>query len=318
LLSEQAGANEVQLTISIVSYNTRADLLACLESIAAAPPTRTHRTIVVDNGSGDGSVEAVRARFTDVRVVESGGNIGYGRANNLALLGAPGAAYAILNSDLVLQPGSLDRCCDYLEAHPSAGIVGGALLNPDGSMQKNWATGELTLDAVRAEQLFQSRLAPARYDDYFRTRWDHADTRALPQVCGAFMVVRSSLFNAIGGFDPAYFMYCEDTDLCRRIRDKGSECVYLHDAPAIHGHGASSTGPVRSRMVLAHNESRYHYFNVHSGRRAALEARSVMCAGARLRIALWSVAGILFRRADWRAKARGYRDVLRGTLALGR
>ena len=307
------------LTISIVSYNTCPDLLACLASIFDNPPQRAFEVVVVDNGSTDGSVERVRAAFPQVRLIETGENLGYGRANNRALLGAAGDAYAILNSDLVLRPGSLDRCVDYLGAHPEAGIVGGALLDPDGKPQRDWAAGELDLAAVVSEQLFLGRLLPLSqlFGDYFKSGWRRCDTRALPQVCGAFLVARADLYNRIGGFDEDYWMYCEDTDLCKRIRNDGLACVYVHDAPAVHGHGKSSAGALRPRMVLAHNESRVVYLRKHGAPGDSDRAKRIMLAGSALRLALWSVAGMVVGRGDWRDKGRGYVDVLRGTGRIG-
>lgn len=291
--------------------------MACLESVYAHSPHRTFLVTVADNASSDGSREAVQAQFSQARIIETGGNIGYGRANNRALLGVEGVYYAILNSDLVLQAGSLDKCCDYLDCHSEVGIVGGALLNPDGSPQMNWAAGELSNAAIASEQYFLAQALPRsrRFGDYFRGDWTRGDTRALPQVCGAFLVVRAALFNDLGGFDPAYFMYCEDTDLCKRIRLAGSACVYLHDATAIHGHGKSSVGKLRARMVLEHNLSRLRYITTYYGEKAARKARRIMLRGAWLRIIIWTVLGRMRGRRDWLDKARVYEEVLSGTIA---
>jgi hypothetical protein len=308
------------LSISIVSYNTCRDLSACLASIYQAPPTREFAVTVVDNGSSDDSVAMVRAQFPLVRVIETGENLGYGRANNRALLGAPGRFYAVLNSDLVLKPGSLDACCDYLEQHPSVGIAAGALLNPDATAQMDWAAGELDRQAVLSEQLFAAQLFPGSrlFGDYFRSYWRRDDTRSLPQVCGAFMVIGSELYNRLGGFDEAYFMYCEDTDLCKRARDAGFTCDYLHTAAAIHGHGKSSAGSLRPRMVFEHNRGRYIYFRKFRGDKEAEFVRRVMVAGARLRILLWTSLGVATFRRAWIAKGQGYREVLARTIELGR
>jgi GT2 family glycosyltransferase len=310
--------NTPELTISIVSYNTCTDLLRCLESIYGQPPSREFEVIVVDNGSVDDSVTQVRARFPQTRVMETGENLGYGRANNRALLGAPGRYYAILNSDLVLRSGSLDACCDCLEAHEDVGVVGGALLNPDELPQMDWAAGELTVRAVAFEQLFLAALFPKSrlFGDYFRGWWTRNDTRALPQVCGAYMVIKAELFNQLGGFDPAYFMYCEDTDLCKRITLDAKSCTYLHTAEAIHGHGKSSAGALRPRMVLEHNVSRCRFLARFYGPAATRRARGYMIAGSFLRLLLWSAMGSVLRRPWLRDKARGYAEVLRGTRAI--
>jgi len=304
-----------ELSISIVSYNTCRDLIACLKSIYDSPPEIEFAVTVVDNGSKDGSVDEVRARFPQVRVIETGENLGYGRANNRALLGAPGRFYAILNSDLVMKAGSLDTCCRYLDDHSGTGVVGGALLNPDGTPQMDWAAGELTSRAVAFEQLFLSQLftKSRTFGDYFRSAWPRDDTRSLPQVCGAFLVIRAELYDRLGGFDEDYFMYCEDTDLCKRVRDAGLSCDYLHTAPATHGHGKSSQGALRPRMVFEHNRSRIIYLRKFAGDREAKRAQAIMLLGSRLRILIWTVAGVLTMRRSWTEKGLSYKEVLAAT-----
>ena len=196
-------------------------------------------------------------------------------------------------------------------------MVGGGLLEPDsGEPQRDWAAGELNLRAIAFEQFFLAAAFPQSsvFADYFRGAWDHRTVAALPQVCGAFMVARSELYDRLGGFDPGYFMYAEDTDLCRRIRLAGLSCVYLPDAPAVHGHGRSSaSSALRPRMVLEHNVSRIRYTRKFYGVGHAVVARLIMCLGALLRAGLWSVAGGLLRRPALVEKGLAYRKVLLGT-----
>jgi GT2 family glycosyltransferase len=303
------------LHISIVSYNTRADLLACIRSIEGNPPSRKFRITVVDNGSSDGSVDEVREQFPDVSVVESGENLGYGRANNLALMDTKADFVAVLNSDLIVHPGSLDKCCEYLAQHPECGIVGGGLLEPGGKPQMNWGAGELNVWSVICEQFFLSTLFPKspRFNGYFLTNWDHQDTRALPQVCGALMVMPSKVYKDLGGFSPNYWMYCEDTDICARTRRLGLSCVYLHNATATHHHGISSQGALRPRMVLEHNVSRCIYLMKFYGRDQAQRARRVMIIGSLMRVVLWGMLGLIKKDRKLIDKGRGYIGVLYGT-----
>ena len=211
---------ENQIEISIVSYNTRTDLEACLRSIFAsssisltASPSSTtpHRR---QHGHGAHRV-STGAPHRERR------QRGYGRANNQALLGRPGRYYFILNSDLELCPASLAAMIAYMDSHPGVGAAGGALLNRDGTPQTTWAAGELSVASVLWEQTFLARVFPKSrlFGAYFATWWAHDDTRPVPQACGAFLCVRADAFNALGGFDPNIFMYCEDTDLCKRLRD---------------------------------------------------------------------------------------------------
>lgn len=304
------------LIISIVSYNTRSDLEACIRSIYEGHIGRPYEVIVVDNGSTDGSKEMVREQFPQATLIETGENLGYGRANNRALLGRPGRYYLILNSDIVLEKDSVDRLADQLAGCPGAGAAMGALVNPDGTLQTTWASGELTVESVLWEQTFLSRLFPKSrvFGAYFRTDWNHATACELAQGCGAFLLVRADLYNLLGGFDPGYFMYCEDTDLSRRIRDAGYKIVYVPDARAIHGHGKSSAGALRPRMIFEHNKSRLAYLGKFAGPRAARSARAIMIAGALFRVGIWGIAGIILPSA--RERARAYAAVLRETRKL--
>lgn len=304
------------LVVSIVSYNTRADLANCLKSVYDAGIKRPFEVIVVDNGSNDGSQHMVREEYSQAILIETGENLGYGRANNRALLNRPGRYYLILNSDIVLEEGSVDRLIEELERRPDPGAAMGALVNPDGSFQTTWAAGELTVATILWEQSFLSRLFPRSrvFGGYFRTDWDHASACDLAQACGAFLLVRAELYNRLGGFDPEYFMYCEDTDLSRRIRDAGFKIAYVPEARAVHGHGKSSVGALRPKMIFEHNRSRYMYLYKFAGPGAARGARAIMIGGALARVAIWTLAGIF--RPSARERVRAFAYVLRETARM--
>ena len=317
------------LQISIVNYNTRDLLDDCLHSLFDQPPRATIGVTVVDNGSTDGSVASVRQSFPQVRVLESGGNIGYGRANNLALLGAPGRYYVVLNSDLILQPGALDTMVGYLDLHLDIGAAGGDLRNPmpgseslpwqvrlPGDPQTNWAVGELNLWNIYCEQKMLARIFPRShlYGDYFRAYWKRDADAIIPQACGAFLVVRADLYNALHGFDPRFFMYCEDTDLCRRVRDAGFTVAYVAGALAIHVHGQSSKGTMRPRMIFEHNKSRCYYMAKHYGASAAQKAKAIMIGGALLRVIQRLIAGLVRPGHGYVGEAAGYFSVFLKTM----
>ena len=307
------------LVISIVSYNTRPDLEACLRSISSSKISAPFTVIVVDNGSSDGSQEMVRESFPNVTLIESGANLGYGRANNLALLNRPGRFYLILNSDIMLEEKSVQILLNHMESCKETGMAMGALFNPDGTLQTTWAAGELTLSSVLWEQTFLSRLFPKNrvFGEYFQTYWDHKTERMLEQACGAFLLVRADLYNELGGFDPAYFMYCEDTDLSRRVRDAGFQIAYVPEARAIHGHGKSSEGALRPRMVYEHNRSRCYYLEKFEGSVQARAAKAIMLAGALLRLFLWGLPGLVWPRARRRASAFAYVFQETATIPIG-
>ncbi|HEY3328447.1 MAG TPA: glycosyltransferase family 2 protein [Capsulimonadaceae bacterium] len=284
--------------ISIVSYNTAELLDNCLTALESHESVATFTVTVIDNGSRDGTVDMVRSRHPNVAVIESGANLGYGRANNFALLNSDARYYLILNSDTIVHDGALDAMVEALDTHPEYGAVGGALLNPDGSPQTTWAAGKLDLAAVLLEQTYLAKLFPRsrRFGAYFEGWADRTKDAAIEQSCGACMMVRADLFNQLGGFDPRIFMYAEDTDLSKRIRDRGLGIAYVASARVTHHHGQSSGGAIRPRMIFEHNRSRIYYFLKHESPAVATTARAIMVAGALLRGLLWLGASVTGRR----------------------
>ena len=303
------------LSVAVVSYNTRDLLRACLASLHTrqAEGEASLEVIVADNGSDDGSLEMVRAEFPDVRLVETGGNVGFGRANNLALQDARGRFFCLLNSDAEVLPGALAHALAFLRAHPDVGLVGGQLLWPDGRAQTSWG-GDPTLAGVWQEQTFsgafRARAAPPAPASC-------ASPRDVDQISGAFMVLRRQAWQQIGGFDPAYFMYNEDVDLNVRLRRAGWRVVFLPGAQIRHHLGASSRADwrTRARMVSAYNQSRGYYFGRYEGPNAARRLRCYCLLGAAIRLSGWSLIAAV--RPSARDKVRLFREVWRQTRAMG-
>jgi len=308
----RGGGASPDISVAIVSYNTRDLLRGCLNSLQAreADGEASLEIIVADNGSGDGSPEMVRAEFPGVRVLETGGNIGFGRANNAALEGALGRYFCLLNSDAVLLPGALSAALAYLEATPGVGLVGGQLLWPDGRRQTSWGN-DPTLVGVLAEQTFWGAL-PRKPDDAPAT----AEARDVDQICGAFMLLRREAWLQIGGFDPAYFMYNEDVDLNVRLRQSGWRVVFLPTARITHHLGASSSADWRKRalMVSAYNQSRFYYFTRFQGVAAGRKLRAYCLLGAAIRLTGWSVLALV--RPAAREKVKLFREVWRQTWGM--
>jgi len=305
-----------EISVSIVSYNTRDLLRACLMSLRArgAEGEVGLEVIVADNGSTDGSVAMVRTEFPEVQLIETGGNVGYGRANNRALEDARGRYFFVLNSDTEVQPGALVAMRDFMDEHPAAGAVGAQLILPDGAIQGSCARDPGLL-AVFWEQTYLDKLLPGNRitGGYAMTHWDYRDRREVEQVAGACLFVRREAYRQVGGFDPAYFMYFEDTDFCIRLRRAGWRIYFLPDARIRHHLGASSGGDwrIRARMVASYNKSRYYYFTRHEGRVHGYLLKVTVLLGAGLRLLGWSL--ICLVRPAARQKVRLFREVLRRT-----
>ena len=298
------------ITVAVVSYNTCALLRQCLRSLEArqADGEAALEIVVADNASADGSAAMVRTEFPGVRVREMGENSGFGRANNAALTGARGRCVCLVNSDAEVQPGALRDALAYLDAHPKVGAAGGQLLWPDGREQPSWSR-DPTPGSVLAEQLF---LPPPRLPALPPEGGD------VPQVCGAFVVIRRAAWEAVGGFDSHYFMYNEDVDLNLRLRRAGWRVVFLPAVRITHHLGASSAAgwAARARTVSAYNASRVYYFAQHSGPSAARRVRLYCLLGAALRLAGWSLLAVV--RPAARDKVRLFQEVWRQAWATGK
>ena len=209
------------LSIIIVSYNARADLVRCLESLRAAPPGAAHEIIVVDNGSIDGSVDAAR-QIDNVQVIETGANLGFSRANNLGIRESRGAALLLLNSDTVVPPGALDRLLGELDRDAAVAVLGPRLIDGDGRAELSFGRMIGPLNELR-----QKRLARGDAVDALTRRRQYPDW-----VSGACLLVRRADAVAVGGLDERFFMYTEDVDFCAAIRARGPAFAFaLGDDP---------------------------------------------------------------------------------------
>ncbi|GBC93223.1 N-acetylglucosaminyl-diphospho-decaprenol L-rhamnosyltransferase [bacterium HR15] len=298
------------LSIIVVSYNTRALLRECLASLHCEHISC--EVIVVDNASSDGSAEMVQREFPDVRLIANPENRGFGAACNQGLQLAQGRYLLILNADVHAMAGALDRLVEFMEAHPEAVACGGQLRYPDGRIQPSCA-GELTLWAVFCEQMGLAKLFPRTrlFGGYWRTWWDFNSTIEVEQVMGACMLLRRLPDGSPPLFDEGYFLYCEDTDLCYRLRQAGGRIFYVHDAVFVHYLGASGE-PMRAQMIIYYNWGKERFFRKFHGRWASGVCWLLNRLGALLRwlvglLLTWLTLG---RVARFRRYARTFWQVL--------
>lgn len=236
----------------VVSYNSRRHLEVCLESLSAEG---LRRVVVVDNGSVDGS-EKVAAGAGAVWV-SSGANVGYGRAANLGAT-QPAAADApyllICNPDLDLRPGAVAALVAALDRDPALGAVGPRICNPDGSIYPSARTFPSLLDSL-GHGLLEFVAPRNRFTRRYRLLdWDHAQPATVDWISGACFLVRREAWESVGGFDPAFFMYMEDVDLCWRLGHQGWSIGYDPAGEVVHIQGVSADlHPYR--MLAAHHRS---------------------------------------------------------------
>jgi GT2 family glycosyltransferase len=290
-----------KVSICIVSWNTRDLLDACAASIAKHT-TLPHEVIVVDNASADGTVAMLRERHPHVRVIASEQNLGFVLGNNVAAREARGEHVMLLNPDTALASDVLRGLVAVLESDPKIGIVGPKLLNADGSVQPTCAARLPTPWNEFTSMLFLHRVAPGLFPDRELSSWDHMDDRDVESISGACMLLRKSLWESLGGFDEAVFMYAEDLDICRRVGASGLRLRYVAGESVFHYEGSSSSQRKESFFsLLSQMSSNAWYFRKHFGGASALAYRLAIFTGASFRLAIGLLAAPFVRAASGRS-----------------
>ncbi|MHB2207721.1 glycosyltransferase family 2 protein [Methylobacterium sp. CM6257] len=271
------------LDVVIVNWNGGALLRACLASLAAARDAAAIQVTVVDNASVDGSTENLPALPRPLRLIRNDANLGFGRACNQGAAAGDAPAILFLNPDTQVEPDALGVARTALMAGPRTGIVGARLADPDGRTARSCARTPSGLGLL-GRALALDRLGLVR--PHFLLEWDHAEDRAVDQVMGAFLMIRRDLFQDLDGFDPRFFVYWEDVDLCARARAAGFAVRHVAGAVARHV-GQGTTRQVRARRLFYFLRSQILYAGKHHGIAAAL-ALTVASFGAQvpLRLAL--------------------------------
>lgn len=251
------------VSVITVNFNAGAHLLACVRSALAAAAAEV---IVVDNGSSDGSVAALRAALgadPRLRILENGANLGFARANNQALLLAKGDYLLFLNPDCVVPPAALDRMREVMEHDPRTGMAGCLLVNPDGTEQAGCRRELPTLSTALTRALGLSRLArfgKSPFRDYVLRGQPILDSPTqVDAISGAFMFVRRTALQQVGPLDEGYFLHCEDLDWCMRFRQGGWPVLFVPDVRVVHDKGRCSRAtPVRVLWHMHRGMVRYY------------------------------------------------------------
>lgn len=300
-------ASPVELSVIVVSYNTRELLARCLRSLAPASPQTAHEIIVVDNASRDGSVEMLGRQFPWVTSIANTTNLGFARACNQGVRESRGRNLLFLNADTEPQPGSVSGLVGYLGDHPRVGAVGPRLRHPDGG----WPRSCFRFPTLM-RPLLNFRLVRRVAGDRFGLPYPSDDPRVreggpVDWLSGACLLIRQEALEAAGLFDERYFMYLEDTDLCRRLWGAGWEVVFWPRAEVLHVGGASSRGHA-VRLGIEHQRSRLIYFSTHHPGVVYLSVRCLaglaalgrgLCSLARLRHEELRAEASILRLALW-------------------
>jgi N-acetylglucosaminyl-diphospho-decaprenol L-rhamnosyltransferase len=272
------------MAVVVVSHNTRELLRDCLESLRSEEPAEL---IVADTGSTDGSAEMVRREFPWAVLLADGGNPGFGAAANRAVAACSSPFVLLLNADTRVGGGTLKALARHLRRNPRAAVVGPRLANADGSLQVS------CFPFLGTFQLMLEKTPVARWlarVPFLRDRWllscsGHDRSRVVPWVLGAAMAIRREAFAAIGGFDPSYFMYSEEIDLCYRFKAAGWQVWFTPAGLVVHVGGAS-TGQRRPEMAVRRVVSSKRFYRRHYSRPRVLVLERVLALEAMIGAAM--------------------------------
>jgi len=286
----------VTLSVVIVNWNTRPLLVRCLNHLKGLKLPHDCEVFVVDNGSWDGSAEAVRGAFPQVKLLENNRNLGFAKANNQALRRCAGQYVLLLNPDCYPEEQAVQILLRALVDDPKVGIAGGALIHPNGRPQNAFGAAPTLATELLPKGVLQI-LLPRRYPS---KRMSPVKPLEVEAVLGAFLMVRREALVQVGGMDEGYFLFLEETDWCLRMLKKGWKVIHVPNARALHLQGQSAEQDL-GRARVEFNRSRYRFFAIHRGRLSWMALR----AGILLKCVLnWLSSGVmarfpLARRQHW-------------------
>lgn len=278
------------LSVVVVSWNTRELTLRCLAAARDAVAGLDAELIHVDNGSEDGTADAVAEHFPDLLRVDLPRNVGFAAGNNAGMARATGEVLLLLNSDARIDAAAIRRCLTLFDAEPGLGAAGLQLLHEDGRPQNSihafpGLTGEL-LPRWLLELVLPGRFPSKRYR--------HESPVEVEAVLGAALFVRATAIEEIGGLDEGYFFFLEETDWCWRLREAGWSVKHVPDAQIVHLSGASSKRRHPATTRIEFHRSLYRFLEQHRGsgvRRAVVALRLARSLGTCLLLALPAALG---------------------------
>jgi len=293
------------LVIIIANWNAKDLLIACLSSLPSATDGLRTKTVVVDNASTDGSVDAVARMFSDVEIIANRNNLGFSRANNLALLKyrSHSRYLLLLNPDTLVSPDTFKKMISFMDAHPDAGIAGCKIVTPQGTLDWACKRGFLTPSLLFYKALGLDKRFPKsrRFGRYHLTYLNENEIHEVDSVVGAFMMIRKECLESVGVLDDAYFMYGEDIDFCFKTKEKRWKIFYVPTTTIIHYKG-QSTQKRSYRMIYHWYAAIGKFYRKRIAPQYSLGTNALVWSGLHLMCA-FSMAANIFRQ-DKRVPSR--------------
>lgn len=291
----------VDVSIIVVAWNVKKLLQDCLESVVAQTKDVEYEIIYVDNSSKDGSVEMVRQRFPDVRIIENSQNNGFIKANNQGIEIARGRYVLLLNSDTLVLNNAIAKTVTFADAHPDAAVVGCRVLNPDRTLQRTCFMYPSLLNMFLGATYLYKLFPGSRFFGRERmTWWAFDDVREVETVCGCYSLVRREAIDQVGLMDETYFVYGDDPDWCYRFRKAGWRVLFTPNAQIIH-YGGQNTRQMARTFRWQLEGSTLIFMKLHRQRWMFPIARLITASFFLVRVPYWSAVGAM--RKDQRKKS---------------
>jgi GT2 family glycosyltransferase len=295
---------DLELSVTVCSWNTSNDLRECLSSLESAQGEARFEVIVVDNNSEDGSPDMVEQSFPWVRLFRMSTNLGFTGGHNFAIEQRNAPHVFLLNSDATVHPGAIRGLLDFIAENPKAGIIGPKVLNPDGTLQLSCRRFPNPVAAL-FRNTFVGRLFPKnRFTrEYLMLDWKHDGPREVDWVSGCAFLARAEVINEVGVLDPEYFMFCEDVDWCFRTWKAGYKVMYVPQAVVTHAIGRS-TDKAPNRMIGRFHRSMLRFYRINMLPQVFLPLRPFALAGAAIALGMRASLFIAQNKIDIIKRAR--------------
>lgn len=299
-----------RVSVIIVSWNAREYLRGCLSSIRETAADCVREIIVVDNASADGSPDMVKREFPEVILIEPGENLGFARANNLAMQRASGEFLALINSDVVVKPGCIQELVRFLDEHPESGLIGPRIVGGDGRLQGscrrlptvwNNLCRTFAIDRMFPRVPFLS--------GHEMRHFDHERQIEAEVLSGCFWMARKSAVDQVGGLDERFFFYMEDVDWSRRFHEGGWKVHFVPQASAIH-FGGASTANAPLRYMIQYHRANLMYWEKYYGFAGKAVYFVIATLHHGVRLVLRAMARLLGRGSSPSSKHKLMEDVV--------
>jgi len=298
---------EIALSAIIVNYNTRSEVINCIQSILRNNRSKDFELIIIDNGSTDGSAEAIGSEFSDISLIKNSRNVGFSKAVNQGIQSAQGKYILFLNSDIVVERPIFQEIISYMGNNADIGIMGGKLVYPNRLLQLSaWAYPNLFTEFIQRVFYFRV-LGKMRWYRNYKMR--ALKSKEVDWVTGAFMVVRKEVFEKIGLFDETFFMYYEDTDLCLRARENGWKVLYNPGVYIVHYDAMTrkiNPGPIYIEARM----SQLYYYKKHCGSLQTKLLRFIVILVTRIKIITSQLRMLFSESRELQEQVRTQRDLL--------